>query len=93
MNAFRQSAEDVVEDGAVECFLVLEVVIQQSLVDSGGARDGVGACPGHAFTGKFTDRGLQDGGPAFFGPSAGAQARFGECGFHACLTLINQLVR
>ncbi len=82
LNAFLQSAEDLVEHGAVEGFLVLEVVVQQSLVDSGSARDGVGACPGYAFAGKFTDRGLQDGGPAFFGPSAGAQARFGKSGFH-----------
>ncbi len=78
-----QTAKDVIEDGAVKRFLVLEVVIQQGLVDSGSARDGVGARPGHAFAGEFTDRGLQDGGPAFFGASAGTQARFGECGFHA----------
>ena len=77
MLSFR-SAEDVIEDRAVKRFFVLEVVIQQGLVDSGGARDGVGARPGYAFAGEFTDRSLQDGGPAFFGASAGAQARFGE---------------
>ena len=88
-----RSAEDEIEDGAVKRFLVLEVVIQQCLVDSGSARDGISARTGYAFTGKFTHRCLQDGGPAFFGASAGAQARFGECGFHVCLALINQLVR
>ncbi len=68
-----KSAEHLIENRAVERFLVLEVVVQQRLVDSGGARDGVGARPGHAFAGEFPDRGLQDGGAAFFGLSPGAQ--------------------
>ncbi len=68
----------MVEDRTVKRFLVLEVVIEQGLIDSGSARDGVGARPGYAFAGEFTDRSLQDGGPAFFGASAGTQARFGE---------------
>ncbi len=82
VNAFCQTAKDVIEDGAVKSFLVLEVVVQQCLVDSGSARDGIGARPGHAFTGEFSDRSLQDGGAAFFGLSPGAQARFGDSGFH-----------
>ena len=88
-----QSSEHLVENRAVESFLVLEVVIQQRLVDSGSARDGVSAGPGHAFTGKFADRGLQDGGPAFFGRPREPRRDLEVWFSWRSLTLINQLVR
>ena len=91
LNACRQTSKNLIEDSGVKSFLVLEVVVEQSFVDSGSAGDGIGAGPGDAFTGKFAHRGLQDGSPAFFGPSAGAEARFGRAVFGGIL--INRLVR
>ncbi len=87
LDALLEPSKDLVQHRGVESFLVLEVVIEQGLVDAGGAGDGVSAGPGHAFAGKFTDGSLQDGGPAFFGASAGSQAGFGKGGFHAGLVI------
>ena len=69
-----QAAKRFVEHGAVQRFFVLEVVVQQSLVDPGRARDGIGARAGNAVLGKFLRGRLQNGGAALLRLAAGTHA-------------------
>ena len=61
---FGEAAEDGLQRGRVQTFLVLEVVVEQRLVDPGGLGDGRGARSGHALGGEFGDGLLQNGGAA-----------------------------
>jgi len=90
LDPFRKTAKDVIEDGAVKRFFVLEVVIEQGLVDLSGAGDGIGTGTGDTFMGKLADSGLQDGGAGFKGAATGTETRFAS---EQNSLLINQLVR
>ena len=59
-----EAAEDGLQRGGVQAFLVLVVVVEQRLVDPGGLGDGRGAGPGHALGGELGDGLLQNGGAA-----------------------------
>src|SRR5580692_5545421 len=80
VNSDGQASEDLVEDGGIEGFLILEIVVKQRLVDAGRAGDGIDAGARHAFAGKLAHRGLQNGGTALFRAAAGSEAGFG--GWH-----------
>ena len=81
-NCCDKAAKDLIEYGVVECFLVFEVVIEQGLIDAGGAGDGIGACAGRALAGELTHGRIEDGGTAFLGSSSGTHPRFGRCELH-----------
>src|SRR5262245_59490022 len=85
--------KDMIESGLVEGFLVTVVVVEQSLVDFGGAGDGVGAGAGDSFASEFAHGRLQDGGARFFGASARTETGTGWGGRHGDSLLTNQLVR
>src|SRR5947208_14056309 len=75
-NCCDKAAKDLIEYGVVECFLVFEVVIEQGLIDAGGAGDGSGACAGRALAGGLTHGRIAAGGTAFLWSSSGTHPRF-----------------
>ena len=55
------------ERGRVERFLIAKVVIEQSLVDTGGGGNGPGARAGEAVLAEFADGGVEDAVPGLVG--------------------------
>src|ERR1700746_291105 len=85
--------KNVIERSAIKRLLVAEVVIEQSLVDLGRARNRIGTGAGHSFACELADRCLQDRGAALFGLSPGPQSRPGMRSCHKFPLLTNRLVR
>ena len=72
-----QAREGVIQNRAVERFLIFEVVVEQGLVDAGLAGDGVGAGSGYSVGGELVSCGLENRGAALLGLAARAHAVWG----------------
>jgi len=73
-NASLHPGKRIVEHRTIKCFLVLEVVVEECLVDSRLVRNGVSAGSGDAVLGKLLRCGPQNSGTAFLGLAAGTHA-------------------
>src|SRR6476659_1674088 len=78
LNGYAHPAEHLIQDSLVQPLFVLEVVIEQRLVYTGGPCDCVGECTGYSLAREFGDRRLEDRGAALLRLSAGSKAGFSE---------------
>ena len=73
MNGRTHAAENLIQNGLIQRLFIFEVVIEQRLVDLGGAGNRIGTRSRNALAGEFVDCSFKNRCTAFFRLAAGPE--------------------